>query len=70
MGSVEKLFDDVPALDDTNDQAPHTVALDGARLAEQLLAGLINIRTAAAALRYQAGEIALLRRSVALDAQP
>ncbi len=68
MGSVDKIFDDVPVIDET-DQGIPAVALDGAWLAEQLLAGLMPVRSAAAALRCQAAEIALLRRSCGLEAR-
>ena len=68
MGSVDKIFDDVPALDETDQDTP-TVTFDGAWLADQLLAGLMPLRVAAAALRYQAREIALLRRSCGLEAR-
>ncbi len=67
MGSFANIYDDVAVEDETKAANP-IVGLDGGMwLAEQLTAGLISVRVAAAALRCQAREIVLLRRHQPLE---
>ena len=62
MGSLVKIYDDVV---DVDGEAGPVEAIDGERIAAQLVAGQIEARVAAAALRCYAAEIALLRRDAA-----